>query len=331
MPDKQIIVVTGATAGVGRATALAFAKEGARLALLARDAEALQAVVAEVEEVGGSALPLPTDVADAAQVEAAARKIEIELGEIDVWVNDAMVTVFAPIDKISPEEFKRVTEVTYLGTVYGTMAALKRMQNRDRGTIIQVGSALSYRAIPLQSAYCGAKHAIRGFTDAVRCELISERSAIHITMVQLPAVNTPQFDWARNRMPRMPQPLPPIYQPEVAARAVLWSARHRRRELIVGTSSLQVVLGNKIAPGMLDRYIADSAIDGQQRKERAKGQRPDNLFTPLTGKHATHGPFDAIARTRSPQLWLTMHRPLVMVAGLILLLAILAGLGWWIA
>lgn len=331
MPDSQIVVVTGATAGVGRATALAFAREGARVALLARDAEALEAVAAEAAEVGGHALPLPTDVADATQVEAAARKVEIELGEIDVWVNDAMVTVFAPIDRISAEEFRRVTEVTYLGTVYGTMAALKRMQNRDRGTIVQVGSALSYRAIPLQSAYCGAKHAIRGFTDAVRCELISERSAVHITMVQLPAVNTPQFDWARSRMPRLPQPLPPIYQPEVAARAVLWSARHRRRELIVGLSSLQVVFGNKLAPGLLDRYIADSAIDGQQRKERVKGERPDNLFAPVTGKHATHGPFDAIARTRSLQLWLNMHRTLVSVAGLILLLAIIAGIAWWAA
>jgi NAD(P)-dependent dehydrogenase (short-subunit alcohol dehydrogenase family) len=328
MPDSEIVVITGATAGVGRATALAFAREGARLALLARDPAGLDDTKAEVERLGGQALALPTDVADPEQVEHAADAAEAAFGPIGIWVNDAMVTVFAPIDKISPEEFRRVTEVTYLGAVYGTMAALKRMRPRDRGTIVQVGSALSYRAIPLQAAYCGAKHAMRGFTDAVRSELINERSRIHITMVQLPAVNTPQFDWARNKLHHLPQPLPPIFQPEVMANAIVWSARHRRRELTVGGSSLQVVLGNKVAPGMLDKVIADTAYDGQMRPERAKEERPGNLFAPVPGRHAAHGPFDKIAKTRSLQLWINVHRTLSLIAGLVLLLAIAGGI-WW--
>src|ERR687883_1712028 len=256
MRFPSVVVVTGASAGVGRATVREFARRGASVGLLARESEGLQAAAKEVEAMGVAAVPVPTDVADPGQVEAAAERVERELGPIDVWVNDAMTSVFAPFAQVEPEEFRRVTEVTYLGFVYATRAALRRMLPRDRGTIVQVGSALAYRGIPLQSAYCGAKHAIQGFTESVRCELLHDKSNVRITMVQLPAVNTRQFNWGRNRMPKRAQPVPPMYQPEVAAAAILFAARHDRRELYVGSPTVEAIIGDKIAPGFADRYLA---------------------------------------------------------------------------
>ncbi len=302
-------MVTGASGGVGRAIAHAFAKRGAHVGLLARGERGLQDACREVEELGGQALVVPTDVADADQVEAAAEAVEARFGPIDTWVNDAMATVFAKFVDTTPEEFTRATQVTYLGTVYGTMAALKRMTARDRGTIIQVGSALSYRAIPLQAAYCGAKFGIRGFTDSIRTELLHDKSRVHITMVQLPGVNTTQFNWCRSKLPNHPQPVPPIYQPEIPAEAVYWSAHHRRRELRVGYSAEEAIVGTQLAPGLADRYLARTAFSGQQMKNRpVPPDRPDNLFEPVPELAATHGIFDQQAKSRSPQLWMTTHR-----------------------
>jgi len=317
--SPQVVVVTGASGGVGRAIAHAFAKRGAQVGLLARGQEGLEDAAEEVRALGGQALVVPTDVADAEQVEAAALAVEARFGAIDVWVNDAMATVFARFVDIDPEEYKRATEVTYLGAVYGTMAALRRMTARDAGTIVQVGSALSYRAIPLQAAYCGAKFAIRGFTDSIRTELRADHSNVHITMVQLPGLNTPQFNWCRSKLPRHPMPVPPIYQPEIPAEAVYWAAQHRRRELWVGFSTLKAIVGNKLAPGLADRYLARTAIDGQQMPDMpVEGERAGNLFEPIADKAATHGIFDAQAKTRSPELWAATHRPLLggAVAGL---------------
>jgi NAD(P)-dependent dehydrogenase (short-subunit alcohol dehydrogenase family) len=306
---SEIVVVTGASGGVGRAIAHAFAKRGAHVALLARGEPALQDVKAEVEDLGGRALIVPTDVADHEAVEAAAKRVERELGPIDVWVNDAMATIFARVIDIKPHEFRRATEVTYLGTVHGTMAALKRMTARDRGVIIQVGSALSYRAIPLQAAYCGAKFGIRGFTDSLRVELRHDDSHVRITMVQLPGLNTPQFNWGRSKLPDHPQPVPPIYQPEIAAEAVYWAAHHRRRELWVGYSTVQAIVGGTIAPSLADRYLARKAFSGQQVSERpVSPDRPDNLVEPQPQLAATHGMFDDQATTSSPQLWVATHR-----------------------
>jgi NADP-dependent 3-hydroxy acid dehydrogenase YdfG len=305
----EVVAVTGASAGVGRAIAHAFARRGARVALLARDEDGLAAAAAEVEELGGSALVVPVDVADAKAVEAAASRIEAAFGPLDVWVNDAMATILAPLHATRPREFKRATNVTYLGTVYGTMAALSRMRERDRGVIVQVGSALAYRAIPLQAAYCGAKFAIRGFTDSVRTELLHERSGVWITMVQLPAVNTPQFDWCLTRMAHHPQPVPPIFQPEVPAEAVYWAAHHRRREVWVGHSTVKAILASYLAPSIADRYLARTGYDSQQMAELpVAADRPANLFHPVPRVAATHGRFDARATARSPQLWLTTHR-----------------------
>jgi short-subunit dehydrogenase len=306
--DHETVVITGAAAGVGRAVAHAFAARGAKIGLLARGVEDLEAAAAEVRAAGGVALVLPTDVADATAVENAADAVERELGPIDIWVNCAMATIFSPVWEISPQEFRRATEVTYLGFVHGTMAALRRMRPRNRGTIVQVGSALAYRAIPLQSAYCGAKFAIRGFTDSLRSELLHERSAVHITMVQLPAVNTPQFDWARNKTGRRPQPVPPIYQPEVAAEAILYAAYARRREIYVSWSNWKVILGNKLAPGLADRILASAGYSGQLTGEPTPANAPDNLFTPLTGNHGAHGRFDARARSASSELWFSRNR-----------------------
>jgi len=326
--NGEVVVVTGASGGVGRATAHAFAKRGARLALLARGAEGLEDCRREVKALGGQALCLPTDVADHRQVEAAADRAEAEIGPIDVWVNDAMATVFAAFADVTPEEYKRATEVTYLGAVYGTMAALRRMRARNAGMIVQVGSALSYRAIPLQSAYCGAKFAIRGFTDSIRCELRHERSAVRITMVQLPGVNTTQFNWCRSKLPNHPQPVPPIYQPEIPAEAIYWAAHHRRRELWVGYSTLQAIIGTKLSALAGDIYLARTGFSGQQMSDRpVPADRPNNLYEPVEGAAATHGIFDDQAKTRSPQLWLSVHRRAVGGAALAAAATVGAALG----
>jgi NAD(P)-dependent dehydrogenase (short-subunit alcohol dehydrogenase family) len=320
---SDVVVVTGASAGVGRATARAFAARRAHVALLARDADGLAGAAREVETAGGRALVLPVDVADAEAVEQAAQQIEAALGPIDVWVNVAMVTVYAPLHLISPAEYRRATEVTYLGNVYGTMAALRRMRARGRGTIVQVGSALAYRAIPLQAPYCGAKFAIRGFTDSLRSELLHEKINIHVTMVQLPALNTPQFDWGRNKLPRRPQPVPPIFQPEVAARAIVFAAYARRREVWVGSSTVKAILGTKIIPGLLDRYLATRGYSGQLSDEPRDPDAADNLFEPLPGDHGTHGRFDSRATAHCAALWASMHRAPLLSGGAIGVLVIL--------
>jgi len=311
MPDRnhrRVVVVTGASAGVGRAVVREFSAERAWIGLLARGEEGLAAAAREVEAAGGRALALPTDVADQPSVEAAADRVERELGPIDVWVNNAMVSVLAPLSEVTPEEFRRVTEVTYLGYVWGTMAALRRMRPRDRGCIVQVGSALAYRAIPLQAAYCGAKHAINGFTESVRCELLHDRSRVRIVVVQLPGVNTPQFEWVRNKMPHTSQPVGTVYQPEVAARAVVWASHHGRREVQVGVPTVQAILADKLAPGLMDRYLAGTVYQGHQTDQPEDPTRPDNLFRPVAGDHGAHGPFDDRAKPRSLQLWATTHR-----------------------
>lgn len=296
------VVVTGAGAGVGRATVRAFARRGASVALVGRGTDGLEAAAEEVEAAGGRALVLPLDVADAAAVEEAAAATERDLGPVDVWVNNAMVSVFSPVHELTAEEVRRVTEVTYLGYVHGTLAALRRMRPRDGGTIVQVGSALAHRAIPLQAAYCGAKHAVEGFTESLRCELLHDRSGVRVTMVQLPALNTPQFEWVRSRLPGHPQPVPPIYQPEVAARAVVWAAEHAPRELSVGRSTVLALLANRIAPGLLDRYLARTGYDSQQLAEPLGSGRTDNLFEPRPGDHGAHGRFDARSADCSLQL-----------------------------
>jgi len=303
-------VVTGASAGVGRAVVRELAAEGATIGLLARGQAGLEGAKAEVERQGGRALVVPTDVADHDQVEAAAERIESELGPIDVWINNAMATILAPLSEIRPEEFRRSTEVTYLGSVWGTMAALRRMRPRDRGTIVQVGSALAYRGIPLQAPYCGAKHALQGFLESLRAELLHEGANIHVSMVQLPALNTPQFTWARTRMPKEPQPVPPIYQPEVAAKAIVWAAKHPRRELMVGWPTVKAIMGNAVAPGLADRYLAKNGYDAQQRDEPHDPSRPDNLFEPVDvdEDRGAHGPFDDESRDRSIQAVLSRHR-----------------------
>jgi short-subunit dehydrogenase len=324
--SPEIVAVTGASAGVGRAVAHAFARRGAHVGLIARDRTGLEGAAREVEELGGRALVLPTDVADADAVERAASEVETQLGPLDVWVNDAMATIFAPVHATSADEFERATRVTYLGTVHGTMAALSRMRARDAGMIVQVGSALAYRAIPLQAAYCGAKFAVRGFTDSLRTELLHEGSRVWITMVQLPAVNTTQFEWCLTRMPHHPQPVPPIYQPEVPAEAVWWAAHHRRRELWVGRSTLKaILLGAYLAPGIADRYLARTGYDSQQMADvPVSGERPANLFSPVEGVAATHGRFDEQATPRSPELWLSMHRGRVLAGAASALAATLA-------
>lgn len=304
----EVVVITGASAGVGRATVRRFAKDKAWVALLARGEDGLEGAKREVEDAGGRALMLPTDVADPQQVEAAAEAVEREFGPIDIWINDAMTSVFAPFKDMTPEEFSRVTAVTYLGTVYGTMSALRRMLPRDRGTIVQVGSALAYRSIPLQTAYCGAKHAIHGFTDSLRSELIHDKSNVRVTMVQLPAVNTTQFGWVRSRLPHKAKPLGKIFQPEVAAEAIYWSAHHRRRELYLGWPSVESIVGNKIAPGLLDRYLGRKGYKGQQTSEPKDPNQPDNLFQPVPGDHGAHGDFDAVAHQHSSEFWFAKNR-----------------------
>ena len=313
----EVVVVTGASAGIGRATARAFARRGARIGLLARGRDGLGGAKTEVESAGGEALVLPTDVSDAEAVEASAREVERELGPIDVWVNNAMVSVFSPVKEMTAEEFRRVTEVTYLGCVYGTMAALKRMLPRNRGSIVQVGSALAYRAIPLQSAYCGSKHAIQGFTESLRSELLHDRSEIQLTMVQMPALNTPQFGWVKSRLPRNPQPVPPIFQPEVAAEAIVWAAHHGRNELWVGWPAVKAILGNKVMPRELDYYLAWTGYDSQQTDEPVSPERKDNLWEPVDDEYdrGAHGSFDGRARPRSYQWWANTHRGGLALAG----------------
>jgi NAD(P)-dependent dehydrogenase (short-subunit alcohol dehydrogenase family) len=310
--EHQTVVVTGASAGIGRATARLFGERGASVGLIARGQEGLDGAVREVEEAGGKALAISADVADYEQVTTAAGQIEEALGPIDVWVNDAFTSVFAPFTEITAEEFKRVTEVSYLGFVYGTMAALTRMRPRDRGTIVQVGSALGSRSIPLQSAYCGAKHAINGFTSSVRCELLHENSGVHVTVVQMPAVNTPQFSWVRSRLPNHPQPVPPIYQPEIAARAAVFAADHpQRKQYWAGGSTAATIIANKVAPALLDRYLARTGYSSQQTPQRADPGQPDNLLSPVDGinghDHGAHGVFDDRSHGRSAQIWLSQH------------------------
>jgi NAD(P)-dependent dehydrogenase (short-subunit alcohol dehydrogenase family) len=312
---SEVVVVTGASAGVGRATVRAFAERGAHLGLIARGRDALEATRREVEDVGGKALALPLDVADHDQVEAAAARVEAELGPIDVWVNNAMVSVFSPVKEMLPAEYQRVTNVTYLGYVWGTLAALRRMLPRDRGAIVQVGSALAYRGIPLQSAYCAAKHAVQGFCDSLRTELLHDGSRVRLCMVQMPALNTPQFGWVKSRLPRQPMPVPPIFQPEVAARAVVWAARHDRREIYVGWPAVKAIVGNKVAPGYADRYLARNGYEAQQYDGLADRHRADNLWEPLPGDAGAHGIFDERAAAHSPQLWATTHRGWLALAG----------------
>ncbi len=302
------VVVTGASSGVGRATARAFAAKGANVGLLARGEDGLAAAAKEVEQAGGRPLVLPVDVADAEAVEAAAERVESELGPIDVWVNCAMTAVLAPVKDTTAAQFRRVTEVTYLGYVHGTLAALKRMLPRDRGVIVQVGSALAHRAIPLQATYCGAKHAIKGFTDALRCELIHDRSGVKVTMVQLPGLNTPQFDQVATTLDRHPQPVPPIYQPELAADAVVWAAEHPRREVYVGEPTPLVIWGGRLAPGLVDRYLARTNIEAQQTDQPIRPDRPSYLWEPLPGDRGAHGIFDDVAHRQSIQYELATHR-----------------------
>jgi len=315
---SEVVVITGASAGVGRATARNFARHGARIALLARGTDGLEAAQRDVQELGGTAIVIPVDVANPEQVEATAARVEIDLGKIDIWINNAMASVFSPIKEMTPEEFRRVTEVTYLGYVYGTLAALKRMLPRDRGVIVQVGSALAYRGIPLQSAYCAAKHAVQGFCDSLRCELLHDNSGVRLTMVQLPALNTPQFGWVKSRLPRKAQPVPPIFQPEVAAEAIYFAAHNPRREFYVGAPSVAVISINKLAPGLLDYILARTGYDSQQYDGAEDPNRPNNLWQPVPGDHGAHGAFDACARSWSPQLWTSEHRTLVALAAITL-------------
>ena len=317
------MVITGASAGVGRAAAREFARSGADLALLARNDDALDNARAEVESYGRRALAIPVDVSDADALERAAFVVESELGPVDVWVNNAMVTVFSPVALLQPDEVRRVTEVTYLGTVNGTLSALRRMLPRDRGIIVQVGSALAYRSIPLQAPYCGAKSAIRGFTDSLRTELLHSGSRVRVTMVQMPALNTPQFDWCRARVPRKPQPVPPIFEPEVAARAIVWASRHKRREVFVGGSTVAAIWGNRLAAPILDRYLSRTAYDAQLAEEAIEPDRRDNLWRTIPGDHGAYGRFRDRASNTSRELWLTTHRSLLLSA-----CAVGAGLVW---
>jgi NAD(P)-dependent dehydrogenase (short-subunit alcohol dehydrogenase family) len=321
----KVVVVTGASAGVGRATVRQFARRGARLGLIARGRERLEATADEVERLGGQALVLPGDVSDSARMEEAAAAVEARYGPIDVWINNAMVSVFSPVYAMEAAEYRRVVEVTYLGVVHGTLAALRRMRPRDRGVIVQVGSALAYRAIPLQSAYCAAKHAVAGFTESLRAELLHDRSRVRLTIVHLPALNTPQFEWARSRLPRRAQPVPPIFQPEVAARAIVWASRHQRREVWVGGATVKAIIADKVAPGLADRYLARTGYAAQQTDEVADPDRGDNLWQPAAGDYAAHGRFDDRARDWSAQLWATTHRTMLVLG---LGTAAIAALTW---
>jgi NAD(P)-dependent dehydrogenase (short-subunit alcohol dehydrogenase family) len=304
---EQVVVVTGASSGVGRAIARAFGARGAKVGLIARGEEALLNCKQEIERSGGEALVLPLDVTDATAVSAAADRVAARFGRIDTWVNVAFVSVFSPVREMKPEEYRRVTEVNYLGYVYGTLAALRHMRPRDRGTIIQIGSALAYRSIPLQSAYCATKAAIRGFTDSLRCELLHEKSNIKLSMLQLPAVNTPQFDVVRSRLPRKPQPVPPIFQPEIIAEAAVRCSERPAREMWLGFSAIKAIVGTALAPGFADHYLGRNGYDLQQTDEPAT-PRPDNVFSPLPGDRGAHGRFDDRSKRFSPLIWARLHR-----------------------
>jgi NAD(P)-dependent dehydrogenase (short-subunit alcohol dehydrogenase family) len=326
--QHRVVVVTGASAGLGRAIARAFAERGAAVGLLARGKEGLAGAEREIRDRGGRALGVPTDVSDARAVAAAADRVERELGPVDVWVNNAMVSVFSPVKEMDAAEYRRVTEVTYLGYVHGTLAALERMLPRDRGTIVQVSSALAFRAIPLQSAYCAAKHAIKGFTESLRAELLHDASAVRVTMVHMPALNTPQFDWVKSRLPNRAQPVPPIFQPEVGARAVVYATLHpERRDITVGGSTARAIWGNRVAPRLLDRYLARTGYRSQQTDEPDRPDRPDNLWEPVAGDHGAHGRFGTLARTHSGQLWMEEHRAWSLLAG-VGLAGAMAAIAW---
>jgi short-subunit dehydrogenase len=318
---ETVVVITGASGGVGRATARLFGELGAKLMLIARGQDGLEATKSEVESAGGKAIIAPADVSQFEQVEAAAEIAERDLGPVDLWINNAMVSMYSPFMEMTPEEFKHVVEVTFLGVVHGTRSALNRMISRDRGTIIQVGSALAFRSIPLQSAYCASKHAIQGFTESIRSELMHQKSNVRVSVVNMPALNTTQFEWTKNKMPKKARPAGTIFQPEVAADAVRFAAEHNRREVMVGYTTVEATLGEKIVPGLLDHYLADAAWQGALLDEPADPNQPDNFWKPLPGDHGSHGPFDRMARRVSPQLWATKHR------GILLGIAAAVGLG----
>ena len=320
---RDVVVITGASAGVGRAVARELGRRGARVGLIARGIDGLEAAKREIEELGGEAVVARADVADHDAVEAAAKTIEEAFGPIDIWINNAMASVFAPVRELEPNEIRRVTEVTYLGVVYGTMAALRRMLPRDHGVIVQVGSALAYRGIPLQAAYCGAKHAIQGFNDSLYSELIHDRSNVRLTMVNLPAVNTPQFDWVLSKLPRRAQPMGTVFQPEVVADAIVWAAYHERRELNVGLPTSEAIIGNNFLPGLGDYILAKTGYDGQQTEEPEQPGRPHNLWEPLPGDHGAHGRFDARAKNSSLHLTMNLHRTPLLIAGACVLAGIL--------
>jgi len=315
MSRQEVVVVTGASAGVGRAVVRAFARRKAAIGLLARGVDGLEGAKREVEQAGGKALVLPTDVSDPAAVEKAAEEVERQLGPIDIWVNNAMVSVFSPALKMTAEDFRRVTEVTYLGYVHGTLAALRRMATRNRGVVIQVGSALAYRGIPLQSAYCAAKHAIQGFNDSLRCELIHDQIDVRITEVHLPAMDTPQFDWSKSRMPRRAQPVPPIYDPDIAAEGIYWAAHNDQRELYIGYPTTMAIIGNKLTPGLGDWYLGMNGVESQMTDEPVDPNQPNNLYEPLPGDRGAHGRFGDRSIKYSWQLWASKHRRELALAG----------------
>jgi len=323
--QEEVVVITGASAGVGRATAQAFGKRKAKVGLIARGRDGLEAAKREIESSGGQALVLPLDVSDHDAVEQAAAEVEKTFGAIDIWVNNAMVSVFSPIVEMQPDDYRRVTEVTYLGYVWGTLAALRRMKPRNRGTIVQVGSALAYRGIPLQSAYCAAKHAVQGFHDSLRCELIHDNSNVRVVMVNMPALNTPQFRWVKSRLPRKSQPVPPIFQPEIAAEAIVWAAYSNRREVNVAWTTSVAVIGNNFAPGLGDYYLGKNGYDAQMTDEPEDPNRPDNLWQPLPGDHGAHGVFDNRAHDRSVEMELNKQRPWLVAGAAVVLLGLLAG------
>ena len=324
----EVVVITGASAGVGRATVRRFARDRARIGLIARGHDGLEAARREVEALGGEALLLPCDVADADAVDRAAALVEERFGPIDIWINNAMASVFSPVREIPASEFRRVTEVTYLGVVHGTLAALRRMLTRDRGVIVQVGSALAYRGIPMQAPYCAAKHAVQGFMDSLRAELLHDGSHVDVTMVQLPALNTPQFNWVKSRLPRRAQPVPPIYQPEVAADAIAYAARNPRREFWVGLPTVIAIAGNRLAPGLADRYLARTGVDSQMTDEPENPNRADNLWAPVPGDAGAHGRFDARASASSLEVQIMKRRPSFAGLGLLALGVVMAAAAW---